>query len=507
MDDSKNRKFGVVLSYFSIVVNTLVQLLYTPVLIRNLGQSEYGLYSLVSSIIGYLTILDLGFGNAIIVYTSKYRAQGKIEEEKKLHGMFNLVFKIIGVIAACFGLILYFNVNNLFGSKMTDIEIHKMQIMMLILSFNLFLTFYFAIYNSIINAYEMFTFQKIVSIIHSLLKPLLMLPLLLLGYKSIALCIIITISNVFTLLTNFIYCRKKLNIDIKFCGFNKSIFKIILGYSMWIFLGTIVDKINWSVDEFILGTVSGTVAVSIYSIASILNQLFINLSTAISGVFLPKMSKLIVKKVTSDELTNEMIKVGRLQTYIIFLMCTGLIIFGRQFIMLWAGESFEKSYYVALILIIPACFSLVQNLGLSIMQAMNKYKFKSISNFIMSFFNILISIFLAKKYGPIGAAIGTAFLLVICNIFMINIYYYKVIKLNIVKFWKSILNMIVKLAIPAVVISIVVYNLNLKFLPLYFFVIIIYIIMYLLVSYKFVMNDYEKNILVSFFKKIKGGLN
>ena len=73
MNESKQRKVGAILSYVSIIVNTLIQLLYTPLLIRKLGQSEYGLYSLVASIIGYLTIMDLGFGNAIIVYTAKYR--------------------------------------------------------------------------------------------------------------------------------------------------------------------------------------------------------------------------------------------------------------------------------------------------------------------------------------------------------------------------------------------------------------------------------------------------
>ena len=95
MDDSKNRKIGATLSYISIVLNTLIQLIYTPFLIKKLGQSEYGLYSLVSSIIGYLTILDLGFGNAIIVYTAKYRVQKKYDEEKKLHGMFFLIFCVI----------------------------------------------------------------------------------------------------------------------------------------------------------------------------------------------------------------------------------------------------------------------------------------------------------------------------------------------------------------------------------------------------------------------------
>ena len=228
MNDSVERKSGAILSYISILVNTIIQLLYTPLLVRKLGQSEYGLYSLVASIIGYLTIMDLGFGNAIVVYTSKYRVQGKTEEENKLHGMFNIVFKIIALISCIFGVLLYYNVDYIFSDSMTNFELYKMKVMMLILSFNLFLTFYFAIYNSIITAYEKFTFQKIVSIIHSILKPLFMIPLLLLGYKSILLCVVITLANLFTVLSNYIYCKRKLKINIKYLGFDKALFKNIL---------------------------------------------------------------------------------------------------------------------------------------------------------------------------------------------------------------------------------------------------------------------------------------
>ncbi len=495
MEDKQQRKIGAVLSYIVIIVNTLIQLLYTPLLIRMLGQSEYGLYSLANSIIGYLTVLDLGFGNAIIVYTAKYREQKKEAEEKKLHGMFNMIFHIIGVFAALIGLLIFFNVDLIFGSKMTSIEIDKMKIMMLILSFNLFISFFFSIYSSIISAYEKFTFQKIMAIISSILKPLIMIPLLFLGYKSIALCIVLTIVNIIVLLSNYIFCKNKLKVSTKYNGFDKKLFKLILGYSIWIFMSVIVDKANWSVDNFVLGAVSGTIAVSIYSIASTLNQMFISLSTAISGVLLPKMSKMVAKNATSDELTNEMIKVGRIQYYIIFLMCSGLILFGKNFIKIWAGSGFEESYYVSLILIIPVCLPLIQNLGISIMQAMNKYRFRAISMFIMALFNIIISIFLAKKWGAIGAALGTALSLIVCNIIIINIYYYKNMNLNVIKFWKIIIKQTIPLMIPTVFI-VVVMNIF-KLTGIMEFVVYggIYTILYCMASYFLCMNSYEKDII------------
>lgn len=503
MKDGTQRKVGAVLSYVSIFASTLVQLLYTPFLIKMLGQSEYGLYSLIASVIGYLTVLDLGFGNAIVVYTAKYRAQGKLNEERKLHGMFKIIFYLIGFIAFLLGIILYFNVNALFGDTMTSSELGKAKIMMLILSFNLFVTFAFSIYQSIITASEKFVFQKIMSILNTILKPLVMIPLLFLGYKSITMTIVITIVNCMILLSNYIYCRNKLKIKVKYSGFDKSLFKIILGYSIWLFLGAIVDKVNWSADQTILGMVSGTVAVSLYSVAATLNQLFINLSTAISGVMLPKVTKMVANNASFKELTNEMIKVGRIQFYVIFLMVTGLVLFGKEFIIWWVGKDFEAAYYVALWLIIPISFSLIQNIGLSIIQAMNKFKFKAISTAIMAIINIFISYFLAKQFGPLGCAMGTGLALIVCNIFIINIYYYKEIKLDVISFWKDIISMMIRYIPAIIIVLLIMYFTNISGLLSVIVYGGIYVIFFIITSYLIVMNDYEKELINKVLRKFK----
>ena len=501
MLNSNQRKLGSVLSYVSIIVNVLITILYTPFLIKMLGQSEYGLYSLISSVIGYLTVLDLGFGNAIIVYTSKYRAQKKYDEEKKLHGMFFVIFCIIGLIAVLAGITLFFNVENIFGSTMSNVEIEKAKIMMIILTINLGLTFPFSVYNSIISAYEKFAFQKILSIVQALLKPALMIPLLYIGYKSITMCVVITIINIVIMLSNYIYCKKKLNVKIKFYGFDKKLFKEIFGYSFFIFLAVVVDKINWNVDQFVLGAVSGTIAVSLYSVASQLNTLFINLSTAVSQVLLPKMSKMVANKATNEQLTDEFIKVGRIQYIITFLMASGLTLFGKEFIIAWAGSDFVTSYYIAIILIIPLCVPLIQNLGISIMQAKNMHKFRSILLFFIAIFNIILSIPLAKMYGGIGSAIGTSISLIIGNIIIINIYYHFKVGINVIKFWKEILKMTIPFIIPIGIMIVIMNFITLHGYTHLFVFGIIYTILYFIICYLLVMNKYEKNIIIKILKK------
>lgn len=275
-------KIGAILSYVVIGLNMVIGLVYTPILIRMLGQSEYGLYSLVSSIISYLTILDFGFGNAIIIYTARYKARGEKEKEEKLHGMFFIIYTIIGIIASIIGIIIYFNVNGLFGNSMSIEELEIAKKLMLILTLNLAITFPLSIFSSIITAYEKFIFAKLINIVRIVLMPVVMIPLLLMGYKSIVLVTVITVFNILTLIINMIFCIKKLKIRMKFGKFDFLALGEVFKYSFWIFLNTIIDKINWSIDNFVLGSVSGTISVAIYAVASQVNTMYMNFATAIS---------------------------------------------------------------------------------------------------------------------------------------------------------------------------------------------------------------------------------
>lgn len=185
-------KIGAVLSYISIFLTNIIALLYTPYLLRMLGQSEYGLYSLVASVIAYLTVLDLGFGNAIVRYTAKYRVENRQEEQYEMFGMFLILYIGIGVFALLIGLGLYFNVDTLFSSSMDYDEIRKIQIMMLLMTLNLAITFPFSLFGSIITAYEDFIFQKLINIARIILNPLVMVVMLNMGYKAIGMVVVTT---------------------------------------------------------------------------------------------------------------------------------------------------------------------------------------------------------------------------------------------------------------------------------------------------------------------------
>ena len=206
------------------------------------------------------------------------------------------------------------------------------------------------------------------------------------------------------------------------------------------------------------------------------------------------MSKMIAKNASNEEMTKEFIKVGRLQYLIVFLMASGFTLFGKEFIMAWAGKDFVTSYYIAIILILPLCVPLIQNLGISIMQAKNMHKFRSILLALIAIANIFISIPLAKAYGGIGSAIGTSLSLIIGNIIILNIYYHKRVGINVIEFWKSIIKMTIPMIIPIIAIVVLMHFVTLHGYVNFIVFGGIYTILYCLTCYFLVMDDYEKNI-------------
>lgn len=498
-------KAGVVLNYVVIFLNTVVGLLYTPYMLRMMGQSEYGLYSLVASVIAYLTVLDLGFGNAIVRYTAKFRAEKKTEEQYEMFGMFFLLYLVIGIIAFGIGLGLYFNVGTLFGDTMTAVELGRARIMMLLLVANLAFTFPMSIWGSIIQAYEDFVFQKSLNIFRIILNTVVMICLLHFGYKAVAMVVVQTIFNVLTLVVNFIYCRRKLNIHIyfRFKHFHWGFLKEVAIYSFWIFLNAIMDRVYWSTGQFVLGAIVGTAAVAVFAIAIQLEGMYMQFSTAISSVFLPKVTAMVATNRSRKEISDLFIRTGRMQYIVLAYILSGFIIFGRQFIELWAGAGYSDAYIISLLFFIPLTVPLIQNLGITILQARNEMKFRSVLYIIIALVSLAMQIVLTRFFGGIGCAMGVSGALVVGQILIMNVYYRRRQDLDIMTFWKEISKMSI---IPIVLIfssmMVIRHFFALDSWGKLILGIAAFSLVYIPLFFRFSMTDEERNLFISMFHKI-----
>ena len=488
-------KTGIILNYIILGLNTFLGLIYTPYMLRCLGQNEYGVYSLVASIIAYLTILDLGFGSAIVRFTAKFKAEGKTNEQWEMFGMFLCIYTIIGLLAFLGGYILYLNVDNLFERTMTPSDLSQAQTMMIFLIVNLAITFPLSIFGSIVTAYEDFAFLKIVQIIRILLCTGTLVLLLYWGYKAIAMVIVQTVFNIATLIINTLYCFLKLKIKVWFRGFNWILIKEITTYSFWMFLNAVMDKIYWGTGQFVLGAISGTIAVAIYSIGITLQGMYMLFSTSISNVLLPRVTEMISKNRTTTEISNLFISTGRIQAIVMFLILSGFTVFGKGFIHLWAGEDYAQSYYITLIFFGALFIPLIQNVGVTILQARNQLNFRSICYLIISFLSLILQFALAKSFGAIGCAIAVGSALLIGQGFIMNIYYDRNQGLNINKFWREILQHSITPLLLTAIGLISRHFIDFTVPATLLGSIFIFALFYCVLMYKFGMNDYEKNLI------------
>ena len=78
-----------------------------------------------------------------------------------------------------------------------------------------------------------------------------------------------------------------------------------------------------------------------------------------------------------QKVSDLFIRVGRATFFVILLVLSGFIIFGREFLLVWVGEGYEAVYWVAIIVMLPFSVDLAQNLGLCILQVKGQYGFRA----------------------------------------------------------------------------------------------------------------------------------
>lgn len=499
---------GVMLSYINLAIGTIIPLIYTPIMLRVLGQGEYGLYSLSNSVIGYLSLLSFGLGSTIVRYVSKYRAEKNKEMEEKTIGLFIVLYLIFAILVLICGFIIYNNISFFFGNSLTVQEIQKMKILVLIMSFNTAISFPISVFSSIVIAHEKYIFRKLVDMLSTIGVPVFNIIALYLGFGSVGMAVVSTIVQFMMLPTNAFFCFKVLDIRPKFKNIPFYMLKEIAGFSFYVFLGSIVDMLFWATDKVLLGAMVGSVAVAIYNVGGTFNSMMTNLSTSISGVLVPKITTMVFTGDDKQEWTDLFIRIGRLQYYIIALVVSGFIVFGKPFISFIAGEGYEDSYIVALLTMIPLVVPLIQNVGLNILVAQNKHKFRSLVYLAIAILNVISTYLAIPYFGIIGAALCSGLSYILGQGIIMNIYYYKVTGLNIKLFWKNILS-ISWLPLIMIMITILISNYINFYSPVNFLIgVIMYSVIYFIVNYVSCMNSYEKDIfrkpLLGIVNKIRG---
>ena len=503
---SKSKKLAAVISYFYLGLNALISIFLTPIILNYLGVNEYGLYQMVYSVGHYILILDLGIGMVMIRYISEYRAKNDRKGEENFSAMIGIITIVLSIIVFIIGIIVDANIENIF-TRLTVDEYAKSHTMFYLMILQFIFTIVDHYFQGIICAYEHFSFTKIIGICKLIFVFFSTILFLKLGWGAVGIVAANTVACCIFTIIDMLYTFKTLKVRICYYHWDKIILKPAIGLMLAMLLQSVVGHVNSSVDKTILGVMCTQADVTVYSVAATVITLFNTIPTVISGLFQPQVTRMVVHKASNKELTDLVIRVGRWQ----FLLCgaflAGMILFGIHFLQLWIGAKLtdEQIIFCWIIMLIILPFNmipLIQTVCISILNAYDKRMDRSLILTGMCVVNILASILFVNTFGPIGCPLGTALSYLIGYAFILNIYYNKKLKLDVVRMFKEIFRRTWLCLLVTTLITLLLLFISYNSLFFIILTIVFFVFSLCFFMYKYGFNGEEKDICLQLVKKL-----
>lgn len=435
---NKQIKLGALISYFAIAFNIIAGLIYTPWMISKIGNSNYGLYTLATSLITMLMV-DFGMSAAVSRFVSKYRAEGDQLAIDRFLGVVYKLYAIIAALAFVVLAVLYFFLNGIY-TNLSAAEMETFRSLYVVVGLYSVVSFPFITLNGILNAYERFIELKLADLFHKVFIIAAMVVCLLMGQGVFALVLVNAASGLLTIAVKLYLIKKRTKIKVRFGYRDRSMLKEIFAFSAWITVSSLALRLIINITPSIIVAVSATGALgaAIFGVATTVEGYVYTFATAINGMFMPRIAKIVHEGKKQELLMPLMQKVGRLQCILMGIIIVGFAAFGKSFIAdIWNKPDLAESYICALLLIVPSFFFLPMQIAKTTLIVENKVKLEATVFLIVGVLNVALSALLSHYYGAIGAAASIFVAYMIRNVLMIVIYH-RVLQLNMLHFFKEV---------------------------------------------------------------------
>jgi len=291
-----------------------------------------------------------------------------------------------------------------------------------------------------------------------------------------------------------------LNITSKLHTFNKSLLIDVFSYSIWIFIYGLVYKFQWNAGQVVLGMTSNVVTVGIFGVGVLLGGYYGTFAGVFNNLLVPKAVQMMVENKNGLQITENMIKIGRISFFVLGFVLSGFILWGKPFVRLWVGDVYHSSWAIALLIMIAMTLPLIEGFGNSILEAKKKNRFKSLLSLTTMSIAVVTGFFLSKTLGIYGMILPLIIALFI-NSFIMTLYYRKVFGFKIGLFFRRTLlkPVIVYFTLAVIFIPLINYYAINHWADL-FIQVLLYSIVYCFITYYIIMNKTEKELFR--FKKI-----
>ena len=187
-----------------------------------------------------------------------------------------------------------------------------------------------------------------------------------------------------------------------------------------------------------MGRYSTLVIVGMYGVAMQLYNMFSSFGNLFGGLTLPMVTRAVYQGGDRNQISDMCAKHSRIQCYILLLVLSGFTLFGREFIGFWLDGEYDAFQLWAIILLItaPNIIEWIETPIFNVMKAKNLQKMRSLILIGVMVVHVILAVIFVKYeiFGVFGAAIATSISFVLGNNILSNIYYHKMVGINMIRY-------------------------------------------------------------------------
>jgi O-antigen/teichoic acid export membrane protein len=327
------------------LVPAIVALGTVPLVVRELGDASYGVYSLVTAIVGYFAVIDINVTAGSIKYIAQFNARrdGARIDETVFFGL--TVYALLGLAG---GLALFAGaevfVTRLFAVPAALQGEAAATLRLAALGF--FLGQMQSYLNSIPQALMRYDVSSRIEMLFGTVVPLLTVGVLLLGYGLFEVILVRVLASAANCLILWRWIRRLLP-QLAWRRAGAATRRQLLGFSGYAFLSHFATMSYAYADKLIIGALVGVTGLAYFTVASTLANRVLGLSYRLSGVFFPAASALAALG-ELEHLKRLYLKASR---YVVFINASVLAlvaVFSYEILYYWMAPRFAHAGHAIL---------------------------------------------------------------------------------------------------------------------------------------------------------------
>jgi len=402
----KGRLVSATLSnYAGRLVTMGAWFLLTPVLLHQLGPTQYGLWVLVGSLVAYGWLLNAGIQGAITRYVAACHVTGELDLASRIVTTSLWCDTFLGMLAIGSSALLAPLVPVIF--QIPPEEHASATWLVLLMGVGIGITIPCETGAAVLRGLHRYDLANLVQVVSTLLNVGAIAVILLVGGGLLG---VVAVTPPATLLSQVLSMRLALHVEpglrFHWRSFDPALVRRIVGFSWPLLLGQTAALIQRKSDEIVIALFLPVAFVAPYALAHRLSDVCRELSKQFMGPFLPLASELDAQHAT-ERLRSLYVSGTRLALAIYLPIACTVTLLAHPILRLWVGEAYTGNVVVVAILSLAGALISTEWLATAVLQGLGRHRRQGVVALCSALGNVLISAALLNVMGLNGVALGT----------------------------------------------------------------------------------------------------